>query len=406
MRILVITDSYPPEVRSASHLMKDLAEALSARGNEVTVLTSYPRYNLAEGIGEFPRVLKEGGVTVLRVKTPPHHKVHFIIRGFVQLSLPYVFSNAFKDIQKPDMVYVHIPPLPLARIGAMAKRRFGAKLAVNVHDIFPQHVVDLGMLRTFVPFSGPILKWFFERMERKAYRAADVLVVPSAPHAEFLARERGIDRKKIAVVPHWVNLGEFDAAGEGSAKKEIGLEGKFVIFFGGVLGPSQYLEFALDVAERVLDIPDLAFLFAGDGTERARLEALAKERKLGNVRFIPFVPKERFPSLAMAMDVGLVCLSPKNTTPIFPGKIPAYMAAKLPVLAFVNKESIGATLVGEAGCGYVVPSTDKERAIEAVRKMYAARGEELRRMGERGYAYAKERLTADAAAGTIARLFA
>ena len=46
MRILLITDSYPPEVRSASHLMQELAIAFVAKGNEVWVVTSYPRYNL------------------------------------------------------------------------------------------------------------------------------------------------------------------------------------------------------------------------------------------------------------------------------------------------------------------------------------------------------------------------
>ena len=48
MRILLITDSYPPEIRSASHLMQELAEGLKERGHKIIVCTSYPQYNLSD----------------------------------------------------------------------------------------------------------------------------------------------------------------------------------------------------------------------------------------------------------------------------------------------------------------------------------------------------------------------
>ena len=46
MKILLVTDSYPPEIRSASHLMLELADELSERDHEVIVVTSWPGYNL------------------------------------------------------------------------------------------------------------------------------------------------------------------------------------------------------------------------------------------------------------------------------------------------------------------------------------------------------------------------
>lgn len=398
MRILIITDSYPPEVRSASHLMQDLAQTLAKKGVEVWVLTSYPRYNLAAPIGNIPLLSVENGVCVVRVKTLPHHKVNFIVRGFAQLALPLIFSRAFRRIPKPDVVYVHIPPLPLATVARMAKKRFAAKLLLNVHDIFPQHAVDLGILKTPVPFSGELLKWFFERMERSAYASADKIFVPSPVHAEFLSASRGVPAETITILPHWISREELGWS-DPEAKKHLGLEGKTVFFFGGVLGPAQNLEFILGVAERLKDSPEISFLFAGDGTEKNRLIRIAKEKNLQNVKFIPFVSKEAFPTLAAAMDVGLVCLSPKNTTPIFPAKISGYMAAKLPVLAFVNKESVDAAYVKESRCGVVMESTDIFAAAEAVKSM--AKNTNLKEMGERGYQYLSDHLTAEKAAENI-----
>ena len=46
MKILLVTDSYPPEIRSASHLMLELAEELHSRKHHVTVITTWPEYNL------------------------------------------------------------------------------------------------------------------------------------------------------------------------------------------------------------------------------------------------------------------------------------------------------------------------------------------------------------------------
>ena len=80
--ILIITDSYPPEIRSAAQLMKDLADGLRDKGHNVFVATAYPKHNLADsGNAVWPEIVNENGVKVLRIKTLPHHKVNFIVRG-------------------------------------------------------------------------------------------------------------------------------------------------------------------------------------------------------------------------------------------------------------------------------------------------------------------------------------
>ena len=57
MKLLLVTDSYPPEIRSASHLMLELAEELRDRGHQVTVITTWPEYNLDREAS--PRRFKE-----------------------------------------------------------------------------------------------------------------------------------------------------------------------------------------------------------------------------------------------------------------------------------------------------------------------------------------------------------
>lgn len=399
MRILIITDSYPPEIRSASHLMQELALAWAKKGNDVWVITSYPRYNLVNPEKKFSRVSKENGVTIVRVKTLPHHKVNFIMRGIAQLALPYLFSGGFRFIQKPDVVYVHIPPLTLGKIAQKAKKTFHAKYILNVHDIFPQNAVDLNILQVKkIPFSRNILKVFFELMERRVYGGADHIAVPSEGHKKFLVEKRKIAVEKISVVYHWTDFHPFETAvATGTYRKKFGIsEESFVFLFGGVLGPAQGIDFVLSVAQKIQE-KNIVFLFVGDGTEKKSLQEKVKELGLVNILFTDFVSKEEYPSLMKEMNAGLVCLSQKNKTPIFPAKIAPFMAASLPVFALVNKESIQSTLIQEARCGVVMLAEQSEEVARVV-ITFVEQKEKLKEMGENGRMFAVKNLQSENAA--------
>ncbi|MHC1729931.1 MAG: glycosyltransferase [Syntrophobacteraceae bacterium] len=114
MKILIISDAYPPEIRSSSHLMQELAEELKERGHSVTVVTCQPRYNLAEAASSAPyeELTVEEGVRVIRVHTLPHHKVNFLLRGISQLTLPIIFWRRARQYIKEglDAVLVYRPP--------------------------------------------------------------------------------------------------------------------------------------------------------------------------------------------------------------------------------------------------------------------------------------------------------
>ncbi|MBT3629226.1 MAG: glycosyltransferase family 4 protein [Rhodospirillaceae bacterium] len=383
MNILLVTDAYPPEIRSSSHLMLELAQELVTRGHKVTVLTSWPQYNLsspqaAAGIGV---KAVEDGVTVIRVKTLPHHKVNFVVRGIAQLMMPRQFLRALRRHGGRDYqaVIVYSPPLPLAGVGS-ALRRKGAFFALNIQDVFPQNAIDLGVLR------NPMLIAMFRAMERAAYRNADRILVHSESNLEFLKRENPRVASKIAVLHNWVDGKSYQLPASRRFREKYGLQDKFIIGFAGVMGPSQQLDLIVEAAAKLGELKDLAFLFVGDGGESENLKALARQYETTNVHFQPFIPREEYPELLKNFDVGLVCLSPKNHTPVVPGKLLTYMAASLPVLAVLNRESDGNVIVRAADCGLAVPSDDKEAIAEAIRTMYESRSR-LGAWGAQGQAY-------------------
>ena len=112
MKILLITDSYPPEIRSASHLMLELAEELYSRGHHVTVMTTWPEYNLDQDSTprQFSELEDEHGIQVLRIKTLPHHNVNYLLRGLAQLLMPVQFWWKLRRYHlKLDAVVVYSP---------------------------------------------------------------------------------------------------------------------------------------------------------------------------------------------------------------------------------------------------------------------------------------------------------
>jgi len=379
MRILIVADAYPPEVRSAAQLMKELAVALREKGHDVLVVTSSAPYGDTV----------ENGIRVLRIKMPSHHNVNFIAKGLSWLMMPFLFYRAVrKKIKRPiDATIVHSPPLTLAIATYLVKRHYGAKYVLNVQDFFPQNAVDLGVLR------NPLLIRFFEIMERWAYRTSDAIVTPSYEHRNFMIEKRGVPEDKVTVVRHWIDVKPFkEIKGTGAYRSELRLESKMIFHFGGVIGPSQGVDLLIRLAERCAPMHDIHFVIAGEGTEKAKLERMVKEKKLTNVSFRPYIEKEKYIAFLKDMDVGVLTLTSKNTTPAVPAKIMFYLASGLPVLGFLHAKSEAHRIVQEARCGYTAAYENEDACYETLMQMYRERSQ-LKELGENGLRYVEKYLT-------------
>lgn len=383
MKILLITDSYPPEIRSAAVLMSDFAKELKKRGHKIIVLTTFPRYNLASKENlKSAGLSRENGIEVIRVKTLPIHRVSKYVRGIGEISLPYFFWQKAKKIrEKIDIVFVYSPPLSLGRLGVKLKNFFGAKLIVNIQDIFPYNAIDLGVMK------NPLVIRFFKKMASRVYKSADFITVHSEGNKKILAEKEKLDPSKIKVIGNWADDELFEKAeNRGEFRKKWGINSKFILLFAGVIGPAQGLENIVEVARLLVSQKDIVFLLVGDGSGKKQL--LKKAEFLPNVIFQNFVSIQEYPWLVKEADVGLVCLSEKNRTPVVPGKIFGYMAAAIPILAILNKESDGHQIIKDSGCGFSFGPAEKDAFLKAL--LTLKNDKNLRKeIGQRGFDYFK-----------------
>jgi colanic acid biosynthesis glycosyl transferase WcaI len=380
--------------------MLELAQELQRRGHEITVITTWPEYNLDQSTmqKEFKKLEIENGIRVIRVKTLPHHNVNYIVRGLSQLLMPLQFLiKLWRYKINPQASVVYSPPLPLALVNSWL-RRSGVRCLLNIQDLFPQNAIDLGILR-----SKSQIK-FFKALERFAYRTTDIVTVHSEGNRQLLLQQQPKFVDKIKLLHNWVDV-EHHGGGHITVnfREKWTLTQKHIAVFAGVMGPSQYLDLILNIAEQMQDREDLLFLMVGDGKEKERLQHIVAQKGLLNVRFEGFISRDIYPDLLNVCSIGLVCLSPQNNTPVVPGKILGHMAAGLPVAAFLHTTSDAHAMIAEAACGVSANSADIDACVAALRGLLADESK-LNNIGQAGRRYALEHFSKEVCVSHIERM--
>ncbi len=387
VHILLVTITYPPEIRAISFMMQELAEELALRGHNVTVITSQPKTYLSAELPQKPfnELSVENGIQVIRVKTLHSQKTNYLMRGISEISLPHLFYAKIKKYikEKIDSIIVYSPPLTLGILGIKVKKRLGARYLLNIQDIFPQNAIDLGIIK------NRFVEKYFERMEKKVYKKADKITAHSEYNRNFLIHEKNVPAKKISSIYNWIDLASYNEIEKtGALRTRYGLENKFIFLHAGIMGPAQGLDFIIKIAKEVREVTNICFLLVGDGSEKPWLEKMVDTYNLQNVVFKQFVSKLEYPLLAKDADVGLACLNRKNRTPVYPGKILGYMASSIPIVALLNKESDGHRIIQQAKCGYSIIANNSNKAAKLIRKVYNEK-ENLEQFGRNGFNYAK-----------------
>lgn len=400
MRLLMISDRYPPETRSVAHIFQDLAEALVKRGHKVTVLTKRPPGEyLPVGLQDhmIPVLEIVGGVTVVRVGGLFSSKMPAIFRALDQFYLAVrILLRIYFAKPKPDAVLVYSPPLPLAIAAALYRRWAGVAYVLNLHDLYPRTAIELGLLK------NKFVIWAARNLERIAYTNADHIVVPAAQSRQILIEDHRLPLNKVELVFNWIDTdGIVPGAQDNAFALANGLSGQFVASYAGLMGYAQDLSTIIECAWRLRERRDLLFLLVGDGVCVERWKCMSAG--LENVRFLPAVPREVYLDILRASDVCLVPLAPSLHSPAIPGKLQSIMAVGKPVIAIVPTGGDAARMVSESRCGFVVTPGDTKKLESRLMELFE-NPDLAKEFGANGRRYAETHFRLDAAASTVERV--
>lgn len=402
MHILLLSAYFPPEIGSAAHLFYELGQALKARGHQVSVITSFPSYHAQGDLdcykGRYWFKETMAGLNVYRIVVPQVARDTPIGRGLWQFSCALSFGLASFRVPKADIAVVYSPPLPLG-LSALTLRMFKKiPFIFNVQDLFPQSAIDLGILT-----QKPLIR-FFERLEHFIYRRADVITVHSSGNQAHVVAHGGTLLSTI-VMHNSVDTNHIQPGPkENDLRRELGLNGHFVASFAGVMGYSQDLDVILAAAVLLRDHKKIKFLLVGDGVEKERLVQKSQQLKLDNVAWLPMQPRERYPSILHASDVGLATLHAEVKTPVVPSKILSVMASGRPVVATMNLEGDAPKLIQEAKAGFCLPPEQPQTLADTLLELHN-NPDICQQLGANGRNYAETNLSQDAISLRYEQLF-
>ncbi len=382
LHILMVTGCYAPDRTGTAPMNTQLCEHLARRGYRVSVVTGLPHYPDWKVPEAYRRKWwseeSSNGVNIYRGPIYVPARPTPLRRILYDTSIGLSAGLQGLPVRGVDLVLAVSPPLQAGLAGHLLARIKGAPFLLYITDVVPDLAIALGMLRNRSAIR------LARALENYVYRHANAILAIAEGFVTNL-KAKNVPESKIFWTPLWVDTRTIrpDAPAEGFREAHRFRQTDFLVLYSGNLGAKQKLENVISAAAHLADRPQVRFCFTGDGVEKARLEAFAKECGIANVRFLPLQPWSAFPGMLAASDVLVLNQSAKVADTVIPSKLLTYMAAGRPVVAAVSEPSEAARCVHSADCGLVVEPENPGAFAEAVRTLDSDRAQAAR-LGENG----------------------
>lgn len=384
MRVTFVNRYFHPDHSATAQLLSDLAFALAARGDAVTVVTSGQIYD--DPSAQLPARETVRGVGIVRVGGTRFGRGSLAGRASDYASFVLGARRALKRLVEPGDVVVckTDPPLLGAFLGRTIRAR-GGLLVQWLQDLFPEVAAALGVGRRL-----PMAHLLFQRQrDASLRRSAAIVAIGERMRTKVLVR--GAPPAATHVISNWTDCRAIaPVAPEANAlRREWGLDGKFVVGYSGNLGRVHQLDGLLEAASLLADRREIVFLFVGAGVQREYLAHEARIRGLVNMQFKPYQPRENLAQSLSVPDVHVVSLRPALEGLVVPSKVYGAMAAGRAVLNLGAPDGEVAELVARCACGVTCDAGDGVAIAAAISRLCAER-DETRAMGARARAASVE----------------
>lgn len=341
MKLLFLTQYYPPETGAPQNRLHSLAINLQKVGFEVEVLTAMPNYPKMEIFPEYKgkRKAEENidGVRVLRSGIYVSKSKGIAKRLMNYFSFVWTSMRAYKRLSEADYVLCESPPLFLGISAVYLAKRLKAKLIFNVSDLWPESAESLDLVsnKFFLGMAYKLEAYLYKKSHLVTGQTQGIVkdINKRFPDVPTMWLPNGIDK----------HVYDFEGTEDGWIQ-EHGLQGKQLYMYAGIIGHAQGLDVILKAKKWLMDhAPQVAegieFVMIGDGPEKPRL--LELNAALGSeVVFIPNTPK----AIVMRMIKSATgYIVPLKKLPLFMGAIPSKvfdpLALGIPILLGVDGEA-------------------------------------------------------------------
>lgn len=368
MRLLILTQYFPPEVGAPQNRLFELAVRLQKKGVDITVLTAMPNYpdmvihRDYAGKKYFYEEMEQLKVHRSSIYVSKDRSIFKRLLNY--FSFVYTsYRTGLKHTGKFDYIFCESPPLFLGISAFFLAKNKKAKLIFNVSDLWPESAEKLGLVTN--KFLLGVSKWLEEFLYRKS-----ALITGQTKGIVANIKSR-FPAKIVYWLPNGVDLSYYDPSMFTDAwRSTAGFNKEDKIFFyGGIIGHAQGLDIILNAANRLRDRSEIKFLLLGDGPEKERLMKIAEKLDLKNVHFKAPVSKKEMPHIVAAISASII---PLKKLDLFKGAIPSKifesLAMKKPILLGVDGEA-KELFIDEGKCGMFFTPESEEELVKSIMYM-------------------------------------
>jgi colanic acid biosynthesis glycosyl transferase WcaI len=354
---------YPPDTSATAKMAAAFIEPLSAK-HDVTVLCGRPSYNPSERrpwcLWQTERL---GQTRIIRVGSTDYPRTQMTRR--VLNYLTYVALSIPRALFVPCDVLLAMTDPPFEGIvGAFVALLKRKPYVYNIRDLYP----DMAVAGSIV--SAGWLARVWERLHRWALRrGARVIVLGEDMRARIVAK--GVDPERVAIVRDGADLCPPQSPQpvlDPEVIRAIRADFKFVLLHAGNLGFYGAWSTMLSAA-RQLAPEGVGLVFVGDGALRGQLETEAAG--FANIRFLPFFPANKVPSVLAAGDLHIVTIKRGLEGVVVPSKLYGILAAGRPILAVASSDTDAASLGARYSFGLSADPEKPEEIVSVVRALLA-----------------------------------
>ncbi|MCL4370893.1 MAG: glycosyltransferase family 4 protein [Chloroflexi bacterium] len=401
MKVLTLSDYYPPNTRGGADIAAErLSAELARQGHSVSVLTTVA--DKSQAVSDTVR-----GVQVRRIVS--HYPAK--LRNYMAVYNPMVLGNVADKIAefRPDVVHAHNIHTHLSFHTLLVARRAGMPVVLTAHDhqLFCCGKFDCSdpSKAVKVPASQcarcqrlryfPLRNRLIQRALRRS--GARVLAVSNALRDDLVAN--GTDPAVVGVVHNGIDPASMEVSPEhvqGFARRHA-LEGKKVVLFGGRVSHAKGIDQAVAALGKLPRDLNFVFMVLGSSEDYVSYILQLGHRLSVEDRtvFLPWMSGE---DLKAAFSLSSVCLTPSLYREPFNLINIEAMALRKPVITtcFGGPPEV----VVDGVTGYVLDPRDVDKMSARLLELLTDDAK-ARSMGEAGYARVAENFTVGHQAGKV-----
>jgi len=336
VRILLLNLYYPPDTSATAKMAETVVKVLKNE-HQVTLFCGRPSYDPTERRAWRCYQTEESrNLRIVRVGSTdfPRMQMKRRVLNYLTYTALVVPRALFTTC---DAVLAMTDPPFAGIIGAFVAMLKRKPYFYNIRDLYPDMAVGGSIVQ-----PGLLVR-IWEKLHRWALRrATTVIVLGEDMRNRILAK--GVRAERVEIVRDGADIASSGASQprlDREVVRAIRGDSRFLLVHAGNLGFYGAWPTLIAAAKQLAN-DGIGFAFVGEGAQRAQIEALAAGAS--NVRFLPFFPAEKIPSVLAAADAHLITVKRGLEGVVVPSKMYGILAAGKPIVAVAPRETDAVSL--------------------------------------------------------------